>query len=119
MFINISNHPSQRWCDDQRAAAEVFGEIVDLGFPNIDADEATGQVSARAEALCQEIVQHYVANRDVVHVMGEMTFTYALVRRLQAQGFTCLASTTSRIKQMLPDGTFLSEFRFKTFRDYE
>jgi hypothetical protein len=31
-----------------------------------------------------------------VHLMGEMTFTFALVRKLQAAGIRCVASTTAR-----------------------
>ena len=42
IFINHTNHPSARWSAAQRAAAEGYGEIVDLPFPDIapDWDEA-------------------------------------------------------------------------------
>lgn len=43
MLLNLSNHPSSLWCDEQIKAAEtLFGEIVDLPFPQVDpnGDEA-------------------------------------------------------------------------------
>lgn len=43
MLLNLSNHPSSLWCDEQKKAAEtLFGEIVDLPFPQVDpnGDEA-------------------------------------------------------------------------------
>ena len=37
-FINHTNHPSSRWEEGQRQAAEAYGTIVDLPFPRIPAD---------------------------------------------------------------------------------
>lgn len=61
MFINVSNHPSARWGAEQRAAAEQWGEIVDLAFPNIAPEADTQSVAtlaaeyyARIAALAQE-----------------------------------------------------------------
>ena len=54
----------------------------------------------------------------VVHVMGEMTFTYNLVTALKEVGIVCLASTTERLVKMMPDGKKVSEFKFVQFREY-
>ena len=116
MFINLSNHPSSCWCEKQLTAAQVYGDIVDIAFPNIDSDTPADAISALADQYAERIMQY---NATAVHVMGEMTFTYALVRRLRSKGITCLASTTQRIKQQQADGSFISEFRFQTFRPYE
>ena len=42
MFINFSNHPYAQWSAEQKAAAQVYGKVIDLAFPAIDpaADEA-------------------------------------------------------------------------------
>lgn len=119
MFINISNHPSPLWGEEQRQAAEQWGAIVDEAFPTIDGAASSNEVSALAVDYAGKIMQQYKPGRDVVHIMGEMTFTYALVCRLRAAGFECVASTTQRIKQQMPDGSFISEFRFQAFRNYE
>lgn len=119
MFINISNHPSSQWGREQQQAAEQWGAIVDEAFPTIAGAASTNEVSALAVDYAGIIVRQYKPGRDVVHVMGEMTFTYALVSRLRAAGFECVASATQRIKQQMPDGSFISEFRFQAFRNYE
>lgn len=37
MIINFSNHPSDKWGDDQtRVAVSDFGHILDLKFPTVD-----------------------------------------------------------------------------------
>lgn len=51
--------------------------------------------------------------------MGEMTFTYALVKRLKEAGIRCVASTTKRICTENADGSRTSQFNFVRFRDYE
>lgn len=119
MFINISNHPSSQWSETQRQAAEQWGTIVDELFPSIASGAGAAEVSCLAADYAERLGQQYTPGRDVVHVMGEMTFTYALVSRLRAAGFECVASTTQRIKQQMPDGSFVSEFRFQSFRNYD
>ena len=54
----------------------------------------------------------------VVHVMGEMTFTYNMVNALKNVGITCLASTTERLVTMTSDGKKVSDFKFVQFREY-
>ena len=41
MFINYSSHPYAQWSAEQKAAAQVYGKVIDLAFPAIDpaADE--------------------------------------------------------------------------------
>ena len=36
MFINFTNHPSAQWSAEQKAAAQAYGEVIDLAFPAID-----------------------------------------------------------------------------------
>ena len=33
IFINFSNHPSDRWDDKQKKASEQYGRIKDIPFP--------------------------------------------------------------------------------------
>ena len=52
-----------------------------------------------------------------VHIMGEMTFTFAMVNALHKKGITCIASTTERISSE-ENGVKTSEFKFVQFRKY-
>ena len=122
MLINLSNHPSVNWPPEQLATAQVFGEIVDLPFPSVDPAGDTEYI----QAVCNEYLQKINdICRDAacrvsivtVHIMGEMTLTYALVNALQKRGTTCVASTTERIS-VEKDGMKTSEFRFVQFRKY-
>lgn len=36
MLINCSNHPSRLWGDPQKEAAKVYGEIMDIPFPQVN-----------------------------------------------------------------------------------
>jgi hypothetical protein len=94
---------------------------VDLPFPQVD--------PAGDEVYIEEIVQDYLQQIDdivkqshnenniSVHIMGEMTFIYAMVKALQKIGISCVASTTERDAQE-ENGIKLSEFRFVKFREY-
>ncbi|MBQ8702266.1 MAG: CRISPR-associated protein [Prevotella sp.] len=116
MFINLTNHPSSGWSQEQREAARQYGEIVDISFPIIEPYFTKAEVEELAD-ITVETIKNLDAN-PVVHVMGEMTFTYAIVVRLKSQGITCVASTTERLVKILPDGKKVSEFKFVQFREY-
>ena len=116
MFINLSNHPSVGWSEEQLEAAHQYGEIVDFSFPNIEPYFTSKDISELADVVVEGIKSF--EEHPVVHVMGEMTFTYTVVTRLKAMGITCVASTTERLVKMMPDGKKISEFKFVQFREY-
>ena len=122
MLINLSNHPSANWPPEQLAAAQVFCEVVDLPFPSVDPAGDTEYMQAvrneylkKINDICRDAALR--VSTATVHIMGEMTLTYALVNALQKQGATCIASTTERITTE-QDGKKTSEFRFVQFRKY-
>lgn len=118
MFVNLTNHPSSGWSEEQLKAAWQYGEVVDFGFPDVKPDMTSDDVRLLAEELVKEIMLMGNGERICVHIMGEMTFTFALVSRLKALDITCVASTTERIVKMMPDGKKISEFKFVQFRKY-
>lgn len=118
MFVNISNHNSDHWSAAQREAAMKYGEIVDIAFPSVDPKDSAEAVERLAEQYVQRVMELGVGTGDAVHVMGEMTFCYALIGMLRDKGIVCVASTTERIKVERPDGTFITEFNFQQFRRY-
>lgn len=116
MFINLSNHPSAKWEPSQREAAWSFAApIVDIPFPEVppEADEAA--VCDLAERICASVP----AEATHAMVMGEFTLTDRLVSRLLRRGVCCLAATSRREVQELPDGRKVIRFQFVRFRRYE
>ncbi len=119
MLINLSNHPSPLWNQEQiKIASGQFGEVADLPFPVVD--------PAGDEKYIQALVDDYIlkiqlltknSSNVTVHIMGEMTFTFAMVASLQKIGIKCVASTTTRVA-VEDDGVKTSEFQFVKFREY-
>lgn len=117
-FINLSNHPSTNWNEEQRKAALEFGEIKDLPFPNIDENLDEEGIEALTDKYLEMIKELSGNEPCTVHIMGEMTFTYALVNKLKAEGYTCVASTSWRDVEIMPDGSKQVRFHFCRFRKY-
>lgn len=119
MLINLSNHPSNKWSEEQKSTAlKQFGNIVDLPFPAVDADANESYIAALAAECVQKVFEIGDKNTFTVHVMGEMTLTFAIVKRLQNNNVKCVASTTQRDVVEDADGTKLTLFRFIKFREY-
>lgn len=122
MLLNLSNHPSAGWGAAQRQATlDQFGGVEDLPFPEIPPEWDAEEVVRLAEAYavrCRTLLEDRAEETNAVHVMGEMTFTCAVVARLQARGVRCVASTTERLSEPQPDGSRRVEFRFVRFREY-
>lgn len=120
MLYNICNHPSSKWETSQLLAAAEFGEIVDIPFPRIDPDGDEAYVARVVEHVYGEIKELIKAEQNekpYVHVMGEMTFSFGLISKLQADDIICLASTTARITNESGNSK-TSVFKFQRFRMY-
>lgn len=118
MFVNFSNHPSLYWDNSQRAASLDYGELIDIPFPQISPNANVGELEKLAQDYVQRIVSLAELKDIIVHVMGEMTFTFMVVTRLKEMGIKCVASTTERKTTYNDDGTKVSEFQFVKFREY-
>lgn len=114
MLLNLSNHPFSSWSAEQIEAAHSYGRIVDMPFPNIDPKASADLVLILAERFLVEIRK---IDPNAIHVMGEMTFTFALVRLLQKVGYLCLAATSERMVSEY-DGKKIITFQFVQFRPY-
>ena len=114
MLINFTNHPSTQWSAEQKAAAQVYGKVIDLAFPAID--------PATNEAVLDSLATVLHLSPDAVLCQGECTFVYRVVQRLEAAGIPTLAACSRRKSQetTYPDGSILkrSIFAFAGFRRY-
>ena len=68
--------------------------------------------------LLSGCIEEYEADNAFIHVMGEMTFTYNVVKEFAENGYNCFASTTKRNVVEHEDGTKTSTFEFVQFRNY-
>ncbi|PSJ75848.1 CRISPR-associated protein, partial [Sphingobacteriales bacterium UPWRP_1] len=110
MLLNLSNHPSANWSAEQTdAACALYGSVEDLPFPQIPPTWSTDEVEQLVEKYISKIRK---LNPTAVHLMGELTFCFSLVAKLQAIGIPCVASTTQRNTIDNPDGTKIATFRF-------
>lgn len=115
MLLNLSNHPSSKWTTEQLAVAEkMYGNIKDIAFPQIPPAATKKEVRQLAKDYFLKIKENIP---KAVHVMGEMTFTYALVKKLKKANITCVASTTNRIVEE-KDHKKIVQFQFVQFRAY-
>lgn len=116
MLINLSNHPSTLWSEVQITSAKArYNEVTDMAFPNIDPKWTSEQVAELAREYAAKIIEQ---KPQVVHLMGEMTFTHHLVNLLQAEGITCVASSSERKVIEEKDGKKTVVFDFQQFREY-
>lgn len=116
MLINLTNHPLHKWDTEQQKLAEsLYGELIDIPFPNVPPDADELYIDKLANEYLQQILEH---KPEAVHVQGEFTFTYRIVSLLRKKGIKCLASTTNRLMTENPDGSRTYQFRFVRFREY-
>ena len=119
MFINHTNHASVKWSAAQKGAAQAWGEIVDLPFPDIGADWDEERVAKIAEENAAKIL---AKKPHAVLCQGEFTYVYHLVNLLRAASVIVLAAASQReaAEEQAPDGSVrkISRFVFTRFREY-
>ena len=118
-FINLSNHPSNKWDEKQMEAAKQYGEIIDIHFPDISAQADESEIVRLAEQYLNRIKDYHCA---AVMIQGEFTFTYHLVKLLEKTGIPALAACSERkVEEIVnSDGSVsrIMDFRFVRFRKY-
>lgn len=118
MLINLSNHPYESWSVAQKQAAVVFGPCIDLPFPPVDAEAGEEIIKQLVTEYLLKVEQLSQGKEVVVHLMGEMTLTFALVAQLRKRGISCVASTSERSVIEHSSGYKEVLFDFKRFRQY-
>lgn len=118
IFLNVSNHPFVKWSEVQKKAAVEYGDLDEIAFPMVSPEIGEDRLASVVDECLKEIGGKISGKEATVHIMGEMTLTYALVQRLLASGVRCVASTTRRDVRELPDGRKESTFHFVRFREY-
>lgn len=119
MFINFSNHPSERWDKRQKEEAEKWGEIMDIQFPEVDPAMDEQKLSELADRLTEQILS---CQPSAVMCQGEFSLCFAVVTRLQKEGIVVLAACSKRCVMEEEDshGNKVKKmiFNFERFRRY-
>lgn len=120
MFVNFSNHPSDKWSDEQKRAALAYGEIRDIAFPEVSAEASAGEVARMAKFYAGKILEMHP---DCVMCQGEFSLTFSVIERLQAAGIRCVCACSQRraTETQAKDGIVrkISIFEFRQFREYD
>lgn len=119
LLLNLSNHPYEMWSNKQKKAAKKpYEKVEDIAFPNINPSINEKEIEALVNQYCDIIISYSKDYKVTVHVMGELTFTFALVSKLKALGIPAIASTTER-NSVEETGVKSSVFEFVKFRHYK
>ena len=126
MLINFTNHPSEKWTDDQKnSATRLYGGVRDLPFPAVPANAGTPEIIAMADGVIDKILAIKEENIDTetfaVMVQGEFTLTYAVVRRLLDRKIKAVSAVSERnVIEQVENGEVRKTivFRFGGFREY-
>lgn len=119
MLINLTNHPSKSWHNEQLQAAEFYGEIVDVPFPDVNPLFAEKQITDIADDLVNYVCE---LEPDAVLCQGEFSLAYAIIKRLTEKKITVLAACSARrvIEEMQENGDVkkICIYNFVKFRKY-
>lgn len=121
MLINLSNHPTSQWSTKQlNTALKKYKSVFDLPFPQIPPRASEEQVEKIGNSYvkkCKAIISKSSDKHNAVHIMGELTFCFAVISKLIKAGVKCVASTTTRNATQVNDSK-ISKFEFVKFREY-
>lgn len=120
IFVNFSNHLSDKWDERQRAEAEKYGTVVNIPFPNVPASYGEEEVSEMADEYTRQILSQ--GNVVAAMVQGEFTLSYAVITELKKEGIITLSACTERnvTEKRGEDGSIVKEskFEFVRYRHY-
>ena len=118
VFLNYTNHPSDRWEEAQTAAARMYGRIADVPFPAVDPAADEDEIERMA---ADETAKLLAYGPDAVLCQGEFCLAYQVITRLKQAGVTVLAACSERVvtERAAENGeTEVVRFRFRRFRKY-
>ncbi len=119
MFINHTNHTSERWSEAQLKASEKYGTILDVPFPAVAPEQSEAEVRELAERNAAELL---MKKPDAVLCQGEYTYTFCMVEFLKAHGIPVLAACSKRVTLEVVDEyqntRRESSFEFVRYRQY-
>ena len=118
-LINLSNHPSDKWSEEQK---KMWEDIIDIPFPNIEPESSAEEVENIARKyvykIGEAIIKHnFSVRHNYIMLQGEYSFCYTLAFLLRdsISDFTFAIPTTERTV-VEKDGVKSSVFKFVKWR---
>lgn len=120
-FINLSNHSSKNWSEEQLNSAKQYSEnIIDIPYPNIPPTATQEQIRDIMKDTLEKVVE---ANPKTVMCMGENITCHNFVKELEKLNIQTVATVTKPVTEIVKndDGTerTVKTFNFEGFRDYD
>ena len=114
VFINFTNHPSESWEIGQKKAAEKYGTVKDIAFPEVDPKGDREYIVRMAEDYAGKIEKMEPA---AVLCQGEFSLAYQVISKLKERNILTLAACSER--HVKTDGREKRiTFVFEQFREY-
>lgn len=118
-FVNFTNHPSERWDEEQKESALKYGEIVDIPFPPVNAMANEVEVHDLAEEYVRKIMEK---DPCAVLCQGEFCLAYQVINMLKERNITVLAACSERnVTEHNVQGKEVKKeviYQFRRFRKY-
>ncbi|MBE7038340.1 MAG: hypothetical protein E7404_05520 [Ruminococcaceae bacterium] len=93
MFVNFSNHPSEKWEEKQINKALEFGKITDIPFPDVSPEMSEDEIDDIAKDIVEKIVS---LNPKAVMCQGEYTLSFNVSLRLLKKGINVVCACSER-----------------------
>lgn len=119
-FINLSNHSSSNWSEEQLNSAKQYSEnIIDIPYPNIPPAASQSEIKEIMKDTLNKVIE---ANPKTVMCMGENITCHNFVKELEKLNIQTVAAVTKPVTEIIKneDGTerTVKTFKFEGFRDY-
>jgi len=119
-FVNFTNHPSDLWGECQREQAEIYGEVVDIPFPQVFPNADEREIINLARLYAEKISK---TNPAAVLCQGEYSLCFAVSNLLIDKGiivlFACSKRQTNEKTTSEGRTQKASQYEFVRFRQYE
>jgi hypothetical protein len=119
ILINISNHPSAKWSEEQKKG---WDRILDIPFPQISPEWGEETVHQMSYDIREQVegIKIEQGTRPFIMLQGEFSLCYLLYEKLRNGGYKIAIPTTSRevIEETTSTGEVVKKsiFRFVRWR---
>lgn len=117
MFVNVSNVPFSDWQETQLNDAKLYGRLYEFRMQETDPEASTSAIVEQAKSLADRIAKIVWENdesKNAVMVLGEPSFSFALIRELQIRRLTVVCPTY-RIELYGDDELIETFVRFRNY----
>lgn len=97
MFINFTNHSVSTWSNAQKRAAEKYGNIREIHFPNVSPYASADDIKLFADNYVSQIVSLLPKDEDnAVLCQGEFSLCIAVIEKLKERNIKVLCACSER-----------------------